>query len=430
MKKVVIVSVLAVAITSLGQVPTLFAQEPCGSQITIKDPAEYNAYTNAVGQSAPQAKASAIEAFLQKYPDSVVRNDLLETLMVSYQQMNDPDKTLDTAKRLLTVDPNNLRALFVIAYVDKSKGTALMASNPASAQPVLDEGAADAQRGLSATKPPCMAAGDFEKLKNATTVTFYETVALDDQDKKDFSGAIAAVTSDLKSYANPNTDTQSGAGLNDTYILGQLYAQQTPADTKNAAWFLTRAAQFAPAANKPTIEKAAEYFYQKYHGSMDGYPAVQALAQANLFPPAAYNPTPAPPPPSPADLAAQTVASTPDLSQLSLSDREFILLNGRPDDAAKVWAVMKGQRVGVPGVVISATADSVQLAVTQDNQQSKKADFTINMKTSLKSVPAIGSSVTYDATFDSYTTNPFMITLIDGEVPPKPAARHTPARRK
>ena len=180
----------------------------------------------------------------------------------------------------------------------------------------------------------------MQKLKAATTPFFDGAIAKDDENKKDFAGAIAAFTNELKSYSDP-TQTQSGAGLNDTYLLGQAYAQQTPPDLKSAAWFLTRAAQFAPPQAKPQIEKAAEYFYNKYHGSMDGYPAVQALAQANLFPPPEYNPTPAPPPPSPADLAAQTVASTPDLKTLSLSDKEFILFNGKrycsqpPADPAK-----------------------------------------------------------------------------------------------
>jgi hypothetical protein len=87
---------------------------------------------------------------------------------------------------------------------------------------------------------------------------------------------------------------------------------------------------------------------------------------------------------------------------------------------------MKGHRVEVPGVVISATADSVQLAVTEDNKQSKKADFTVNMKAPLKTVPAIGSTATFDATFDSYVANPPMITLSDGEAPAKakPAPVH------
>ena len=67
MKKVVVASVLAVATGVAYYLPAALAldddqsQGAQSSQITIKDPAEYNAYTNAVGQSAPAAKAAAIE---------------------------------------------------------------------------------------------------------------------------------------------------------------------------------------------------------------------------------------------------------------------------------------------------------------------------------------------------------------------------------
>jgi hypothetical protein len=423
MKKSVLASLLALATIFPVSVPMVYGQAAQSGQLTIKDPQEYNDYTNAVGQSTPAAKAAAIETFLTKYPNSVVKNDLLEVLMASYQQAGDMTKTLSTADRLLAVDPGNLRALAISVYIEKSQ--AATKTTPADAQPILDKAATQAQTGLSATKPANMADADFQKLKGATAPIFDSAIAQDDENKKDFSGAIAAFTNELKAYSDP-TQTQAGPGLNDTYLLGQAYAQQTPPDLKNAAWFLTRAAQFAPPQAKPQIEKAAEYFFNKYHGSMDGYPAIQALAQANLFPPAEYNPTPAPPPPSPADLAAQTVASTPDLKTLSLSDQEFILFNGKPEDAQKVWDVMKGHRVEVPGTVVSATADSVQLAVTEDNKQSKKADFTVNMKAPLKTVPTIGSTATFDATFDSYVANPPMITLSDGEAPAKakPAPAH------
>jgi hypothetical protein len=421
MKKSVLASLLALATIFPGSVSMVYGQGAQSGQITIKDPTEYNDYTNAVGAATPAAKAAAIETFLTKYPNSVVKNDMLEQLMAAYQQAGDLPKTLSTADRLLASDPGNLRALAISVYIEKSQ--AATKTTPADAQPILDKAAAQAQTGLSATKSGNMSDADFQKLKTATAPIFDSAIAQDDENKKDFTGAIAAFTNELKAYPDP-AQTQSGPGLNDTYLLGQAYAQQTPPDLKNAAWFLTRAAQFAPPQAKPQIEKAAEYFYNKYHGSMDGYPAIQTLAQANLFPPAEYNPTPAPPPPSPADLAAQTVSSTADLKTLSLSDKEFILFNGKPEDAQKVWDTMKGTRVQVPGMVISATADSVQLAVTEDNKQSKKADFTVNMKTPLKTVPTIGSTVTYDATFDSYVANPPMITLIDGEPPAKAPAAH------
>ena len=95
MKKVVFASLLAIASSAICLPPAALGQDQ-GSQsgqITIKDPAEYNAYTSAIGQSTPAAKAAAIESFLQQYPNSVVKADLLELLMGAYQQTGDTGKT-------------------------------------------------------------------------------------------------------------------------------------------------------------------------------------------------------------------------------------------------------------------------------------------------------------------------------------------------
>jgi hypothetical protein len=430
MKKVVFASLLVAAATSataagvLLAVPTAFAQASAdqAGQITIKDPAEYNDYTNAISQSAPAAKTSAIEAFLTKYPNSVVKKDLMETLLTVYSQQTDQAKTLDAASRLLQIDPNNLRALFFSVYIEKEQ--AAQKTNPAEAQPILDKAAQQAQTGLAAPKPAAVSDGDFQKLKAATTPTFYSAIALDAENKKDYPGAVDAFKKELASYADP-TQTTVVPALNDTYLLGLAYTQETPPDYPNAVWYLTRAAHFAPAQAQPGIEKAAEYFYKKYHGGMDGFPAIQQQVQTSLTPPATYQPTAAPPPPSPADQAHQAVVSTPDLKTLSLADKEFVLFNGKQEDADKVWAVLTGITAEIPGKVIAATADSVQIAVTEDNKQTNKADLTINMKTPLKTVPAVGSDVNYIATFDSYTQTPPMIVLKDGQLKAAAPVHHT-----
>jgi hypothetical protein len=432
MKKVVFASLLVAAtgISALYAAPIVLAQSsPQSNQITIKDPAEYNDYSNAVSQSSPAAKAAAIESFLQKYPNSVVKQDMLEQLMGAYQAAGDLNKTVDAANRLLQVDPNNLRALALSVYIEK--GQAAQKTSPADAQPILDKAAQQSQTGLAAPKPAGLSDADYQKLKAATTPIFYSAIALDDENKKDYPGAIDAFKKELASYPDPAATTQMPA-LNDTYLLGQAYTQETPPDYPDAVWYLTRAAHYAPAQAQPTIEKAAEYYYKKYHGNMDGFPAIQEQVQASLNPPATYQPTAAPPPPSPADQAATLVSTTPDLKTLSLGDKEYVLFNGKQEDADKVWAVLKGISAEVPGKVITATADSVQIAVTEDNVQANKADLTINMKTPLKTVPTVGSQVTYVATFDSYTQTPPMIVLSDGApkaAPPakKPTARHTAA---
>ena len=55
------------------------------------------------------------------------------------------------------------------------------------------------------------------------------------------------------------------------------------------------------------------------------------------------------------------------------------------------------------------------------------------MKTPLATPPAVGANVELVATYDSYTPNPAMITLKDGELPAaakKPAATRPPAKKK
>lgn len=170
----------------------------------------------------------------------------------------------------------------------------------------------------------------------------------------------------------------------------------------------------------------AKYCYRKYHGADDGFDAVVTASQASLNPPADFAIKPAP---KPEDIVKQVIASTPDLATLAVSDKEFILQNGTPDDAAKVWDTVKGKSVQLPDVtVIAATDSSVQVAVSDDAVQSKTADFTFQMKEPLKTVPVVGAKITISGTYASFTPKPIMITMSDSEVvEPKKAPVKKPA---
>src|ERR1039457_1803510 len=124
MKKFVFASVMALAILSLFSAPMLRAQD----SITIKDPAEFNTYNNAcggcasaTGQSTTKPSAPALESFLKAYPQSVVKAQALDMLIDAYQAANDPDKTLSAATRMLQVDPNNMKAIFVSVFIKKTQ---------------------------------------------------------------------------------------------------------------------------------------------------------------------------------------------------------------------------------------------------------------------------------------------------------------------
>lgn len=422
-KQFLYVTVLALAGSAVSAAPMLLAQGSNQSTITIKDPAEYNAYNSAIGQPTPQAKEQAIEGFLQQYPNSVVKQQMLEVLMDAYTQTGNTQKALDTARKVLQIDPNDMRALALKAYVLRAE--AGQKSNPAEAQPLLDEAAAAAQKGLSAPPPSGADSANYNKMKAAVTPLFYGAIAAAALEKKDYAEAIKNFQAELKAMPEQQ-QTAAGPGIQDTYLLGTAYAQKDPQDLVNAVWYLSRAAAYAPEPFKDQIQKAAQYWYKKYHGSLDGFDQVQAQAKGSLTPPEGFTITPAPPPPSPEELAHTAVTSTPDLKTMALTDKEFVLAHGSTEDASKVWDTMKGLTTRVPGKVVSATADSIQLAVSDDAQQANKADFTINMKTPLRSLPTVGSMVTYVATFDSYTQTPPMIIMKDGEasVTKKPRPVH------
>ena len=426
MKKVVVASLLAftAAISNVSGAPAAFAQSQVnlGSQAAggvEMSPAEYKDYNDAIGQTDPKAKAAAIEAYLTKYPQSSVKVSVLTQLMQTYGGF-DPTKALDAADRLLQLDPNNIGALTIEVYL--RLGSADTMTDPAAKQSALDSAASFAQKGLSATKPKDMTDADFAKAKSGASQYFYSAIATAALNKKDTATAIDNFKKELASAPEDQTKTP-GPLLQDTYLLSTAYFQSTPPDLVNCTWFASRAAAFAPEPFKSQMMPLAKYCYKKYHGGDDGFDAVLTAAQASLNPPATFSIKPAP---SPADIVANVIATTPDLGSLAVSDKEFILQNGKPEDAAKVWDTIKGKSVQFPDATVVSVSDTALLvAVSDDAVQSKTADFTYQLAAPLKTPPAVGAKVAVAGTYASYTPSPIMITMSDGEiVEPKKA---TPA---
>jgi len=453
MKKAVVASLLVVAsVASVAGVARAQTQVNLGSNQQSNSggvqmsPAEYNAYNSAIAQTTPQAKAAALEAYLVAYPQSAVKGAVLEQLMGAYSQVPDPAKTLDAADRLLQVDPNNLRAYVLEVYFRSTQ--AQQTTDAGAKQAGLDKAAEYAQKGLGATKPADMSAEDFEKLKAGAYPVFYSAIGIAALNKKDTPTAIDAYKKELAIVPADQTKTP-GLVLQDIYYLAIAYLQSTPPDLSNCAFYAARVAAYAPDNLKAQYEPTAKYCYKKYHGADDGYDTVMAAAKANLNPPADFKIKPAP---SPADIVANVIATTPDLSTLAVSDKEFILANGKPEDAAKVWDIVKGKSAQFPDVLVIESSPTVlKVAVSDDAVQSKTADFTFNMapvdegKTpaqqaaakklaaDVAAATAVGQKVTLTGTYASYTPSPIMITMSDGAVvlakktPAKPTPAHHPA---
>ncbi len=389
MKKLVFASVMALASISLVPAPTLRAQD----SITIKDPAEFNAYSQCSTQADPKVKAPCLETFLTTYPQSVVKKAVLDMLIDTYQQLGDADHALSAATRLLQVDPGNMKALYLSAAIKKSQ-----CQKTSDAQ-TCDDAAAMAQTGLKAAKPAGTSDDDWKKQTGAIYPVFHSAIALDDAlSKKDFKAAVDEYRSELMMLP-PEATTTPGLGLSDTLNLAEAYAKLAPPDMVNAVWFYARAWNFAPIGFKPQIEKKLDYWYNKYHGAMDGLDALKAQAAATVFPPGTMVITPAD---TPAQKIHKILANTPDLKTLALADKELVLSFGAKDDADKLWALLSGQPTPVPGTVIEAPVTGLKVAVTQAG---KTTDFAVQLKAPADCKSMLGADAAVKDKKDFILTN-------------------------
>jgi len=395
---------------------------PGGGQVQMSSD-EYAAYNNAVTQTAPAATAAAFEAYLTAYPKSAVKADALQQLMFAYSKVPDTAKTLGAADRLLAVDSCNLYAY--VFEVGLHENAAATATDPAAKQAEYDAAASFGAKGLGVTKPKEMSVADFTALKNQPQAfpAFYSAIGAAAAQKKDNATAIKAFKAEL-AFVPVAMTTAPGAQLQDTYYLALAYYTEVPPDYLNCAYYAGRAMNYAPEPFKTNFKQLAAYCFRKYHGADDGFDAMVTVASANLNPPAGFSAT-VTPAPTPADIVSNLIATTPDLATLALSDKEYVLTNGKPADADKVFDTIKGKSVEIPdAVVVTAAPDGTQVtvSVSDDSVQGKTADFTFNFTTPLTKIPAVGDKVILDGTYASYTQSPTMITMSDAAlVEPKKA---------
>jgi hypothetical protein len=429
MKKSLVAIVLACVWGAVGQTVPPPAQpaasQPQQQKKEIKDPAEYNAYVGAVQQQDAAAKISGLEAFLAQYPNSVMKEDALELLMGSYQQSGNQTKMMDAAQRLQQANPNNVRALALLAYTKRTLAQA--GQNPG---PNLADAKQYGEKGLQAlqifAKPEGMSDPDFQKLKEQMSAIFNSAVGIAALQDKDYPTA----TKDLRVAVDANPTDFSLV-----YPLALAYLQSTPPDYINGIWYAARASVVAPTPQyQQSIEKYAKSQYVKYHAGDDGWSDVLAQVKASPTQPAGFTIKPAP---TPAEQAAAMIKDkTPEqIKALSFAEWELVLSAGTPQDADKVWNLIKGLSLQMEGTVIKVSSTELQIAASSDDIEKNRADIVLTMNTTIppKLMPKEGGILDFEGTPVSYQANPFVMsmekgTLLTKAAPPPP--KKPPARKR
>ena len=448
MKKVLVTVLLAFATVAIAQQPTQPTQpaqpgqttaQPSQAntpvqQKTIKDPAEYNAYITALNTQDPAQKGAAMEAFVKQYPQSVVLIDALEQAMAAYQQIGNTNKVLELARRILQLNPNNIRALAIVVAIDRNLATQ-------GNQDALKEMCTDAQTGLtqlpSWQKPPDVSEADFEKLKTQMGDIFNGASGFCALQGKNYPQARDFYT---KAFQIDPTNLQ------DVYQLAVADLEMNPIDL-SGLWYCSKAIALAQKQNNTqAVQGMVAYCkakYKRYHGGDDGWDQFVASTATETALPTDLA-TRIKPAPTPCDLAVQAVQQN-DVDGLSFSDKEFILskANCSPANKAaadKVWdsiqRLEKGgeARLEIPVKVVSATTDSLEVAVSEDNQAATppKADMHVELEKPVTKPPAPGTTTKVVGVITKYTPDPFLFTMEKGALPaaPKPPVHHGPAKKK
>jgi len=417
MKKSLVAIVLTFAGIASGQQATTQPQTqsaaPAASQPQpkkeIKDPAEYNAYVGAVQQTDAAAKISGLEAFLNQYPNSVMKEDALELLMGTYQQAGNQAKVIDAANRLLTANPNNVRALVLLAF------------NERAAQKWADA-RQHAEKGLQAlpnmSKQDGVSDADFAKQKIQLGGLLNSVAGFSALQLKDNAAAEKYLRAAVE--ADPNN-------VENVYPLALASLTATPEDDVNGLFFIARAANLVKdPAGKAQIVKFGHSKYVKYHGSEDGWNELLAQTATTLLPPADFT-IKQYVPPTPAEQAADLV-KTKAPKDMSFAEWELVLSAGAPADAEKVWSVIKGVPLQMEGTVMKAGATELEIAASQDDIDAKRADIVVTMGGTIpaKLMPQAGATLDFEGTPISYTPTPFVMTMEKGALLTKAAPAKKP----
>jgi hypothetical protein len=391
------------------------AASPQQQKKVIQDPNEYNAYVAAVNATDPAQKAQLMESYLQTYPNSVMKEDGLEVLLKTYQQLNNAAQIKAVAQRLLQVDPNNLTALALLSYLDRAQAQAGGADAATSLQEAGQLGARGLQAMQTAVKPEGYTDEQWNSMKGSFRVIYLGSVGHAALQAKDYPAA----QQNLKEVvAAQPTD------VNSIYLLALSYLSPKPPVVDGLFWIAKAA------ASAPQLVPYAKNQYVRYHGSDEGFDALLASAKTEPSIPAGFTVAPAP---SPADQAADMLKkSTPE--KLSFAEWQFILTSGNKEAGDRVWSAIKGKPVQLVAVVVEAGRESLKLAGSADDIDAGKADITLNLKEPLAAtrVPKSKAQLVIQGVPSEYNAvgDAFTMTFGEGEVlkglPEAPAKKAAP----
>jgi tetratricopeptide (TPR) repeat protein len=161
---------------------------------------EFDAYKTAAALTDPAAQEKAAADFAAKFPDSEIRVLLYKAVLAKYQQANNSDKMMETAQKVLSLDPDDPEALLGVAQVlaEKTRDTDLDRDQR------LAEARKDAERSLVTVDTDVPAGGyppeQLIAFKALVRSEAYEILGTLDYNKKAWADAEGNLRKSIDAY--------------------------------------------------------------------------------------------------------------------------------------------------------------------------------------------------------------------------------------
>jgi len=381
---------------------------PTAKKKQYKDQQEYTLYDSASKETDANKKLQILNTWKEKYPESDFKEERLKLLLDTYQKLGQAAKMVDTAKELLTIDPNDVTALYWITFLAPSSG-GISADALATATKA-------ANGLLNAQKPAGTSDDAWKTAKGTFDAIAYKTL-----------GWVAMVQ---KNNADAETNFKKSLQIDPktgevAYWLGQVLlarsiAEKKPEMQSEALYYFARAAAYdGPGALNPDGRKKVDDYltkaYTTLHGDTSGLADVKALAKANATPPA--------------DFKIKTAAEI-------ANEKEEELKKTNPELA--LWLQIKGQLLGQDGqsyfdssmkgaavpklkgwlVKANPAVKSKELLLSMEGKD-QAPDVTLKLvgadgttASPLTGKPELGDEIEFDGVGDSFTKEPsLMVTF-------------------
>ena len=368
-----------------------------GAQKNWKDRAEYDLFEAITKEATPAKRLEQLNQWKEKYAATEFKLERELLYLDTYQKLGQAPKILESAKNIIAIDPQNLTALYWMAYLTTS---------------------------MNVTTPEALDTG--EKAGNALLGALDTAFAPAKKPAGTGDDAWAKARTDMEALGNKTLGwvammRKNGAGAQDyflkslqknpaageiSYWLGQtIVAEKKPETYPNALYHFARASAYdgpgaLPAEGRKQVDDYLTKAYTGFHGDTSGLTELKAKAKTAALPPTDF-----------------TIRSVRDIQLDKMKqEEEFnknnpLLAKWKQYKQALVtdpatWEQMKEAKLDkLKGTVVSSTSKSVVLALSDPTTPEVTLVFESPVKADT------GASLEFEAVASEFAKEPFMLTM-------------------